>query len=123
MATVGQIETHEPVVRPHDGLVHLQVGRAAAQALHVDPPLLCVQTECRQSAALAQQLNAVDVLVTAVVAGTGVALRVLVGHGRTERIEDGAGCDVLRGDEEDGLALTLDFLLLLRVSDVIYIAC
>jgi hypothetical protein len=122
VAAVGQVETHEPVVRPHDGLVHLQVGRAAAQALYVDTPLLCVQTERRQSAALAQQLDAVNVLVAAVVARTGVALRVLVGHGRTERIEDGAGCDVLRGNEEDGFALALDFLLLLRGSDMLCIA-
>jgi hypothetical protein len=52
------------------------------------------------------------VLVATVVAGAGVTLRVLVGHGRTERIEDSAGSDILGGDEEDGLALTLDFLLL-----------
>jgi hypothetical protein len=119
VAAVGQVEAHEPVVRPHDGLVDLQVGRAAAQALHVDTPLLCVQTERRQSAGLAQQLDAVNVLVAAVVARTGVALRVLVGHGRAERIEDSAGCDVLRGDEEDRLALALDFLLLLHLSDVL----
>jgi hypothetical protein len=52
------------------------------------------------------------VLVTAVVAGTGVTLRVLVRHGRTKRVEDGAGSDILGGDEEDRLALTLDLTLL-----------
>lgn len=55
-------------------------------------------------------------LVTAVVAGAGVALGVFVRHGRTERIEDGAGCDILRGNEKDGLALTLDLTLLCGVS-------
>jgi hypothetical protein len=56
------------------------------------------------------------VLVATIVPGTGVTLRVLVGHGRTERVEDSAGSDVLGGDEEDGLALTLNFLLLWRLS-------
>jgi hypothetical protein len=112
MAAVGQVKTHQPVVRPHDGLIELQIGRSAAQGLHVDTPLLGVQAECLEGATLAQQLDLVDVLVAAVVARTRVTLRVLVGHGRAERIEDGAGRDILRGDEEDGLALALDLLLL-----------
>ena len=48
--------------------------------------------------------------VTAVVAGTGVTLRVFVGHGRAERIKDGAGGDVLRGNEDDRLALPLNLI-------------
>jgi hypothetical protein len=103
---------------PHDSLVDLQVGRATAQALDVDAPLLRVQAECLESALLAQKLDGVNVLVSAVVAGAGVALGVLIGHGRAERIEDGAGRDILRGDEEDGLALTLDLLLLWRMLEV-----
>ena len=51
-------------------------------------------------------------LIATVVSGTGVTFGVLVGHGGTERIEDGTGCDILGGDEEDGLALALNFLLL-----------
>lgn len=113
MATVRQVKTHEPLVWAHDGLIDLQVGRAAAQALNVDAPFLRVKAECLKSSLLAEQLDGVNVLVSSVVTGTGVALGVLVGHGRTERIEDGTRGDVLRGDEEDRLALTLDFLLLL----------
>lgn len=112
MSTVGQIETHEPVVWPHDGLVDLQVCWATAEALYVDTPLLRVQTEGFKGTLLAQKLNGINMLVTTVVAGTGVALGVLVRHGRTKRIEDGAGSDILRGDEEDGLALALNLLLL-----------
>lgn len=118
MSTVGQIETHKPLVRPHDGLVDLQVCWATAQALDIDTPLLCIQTEGLKGALLAEQLNGINVLVATVVAGAGVALGVFVGHGRAESIEDGAGGDILRGDQEDGLALTLDFLLLLQVSEV-----
>jgi hypothetical protein len=112
MATMGQIKTHEPLVWPHDGLIDLQIRRAAAQALHVDTPFLRVQSKRLECALLAEELDGVNVLVTAVVAGAGVALGVLVGHGRTKRVEDGTGGDILGGDEEDRLALALDFLLL-----------
>src|SRR5687768_16761507 len=118
MSTVGEVETHKSLVWPHDGLVDLQVCRATAQALYIDTPLLGVQTESLESALLAQQLNGVNVLVAAVVAGTGVSLRVLVGHGRTEGIENGARCDVFRGNEKDGLALALNLLLLVWVLDM-----
>ena len=86
--------------------------------MYVDTPLLRVQAECLECALLAQQLNGVDVLVTAVVAGAGVTLGVLVGHGRAKSVEDGAGGDILRGDEEDGLALALNFHLLLNLLDL-----
>lgn len=111
VATVGQVETHDALVRPHDGLVDLEVGRRARKALHVDAPLLGVELEGLKGAALASELDAVDVLVAAVVAGTGVSLAVLVAHGATQGVEDGARGDVLRGNEEDGLALALDLVL------------
>lgn len=112
VTTVGKVKTHQSVVRPHDGLVDLEVGGAARQALDVDAPLLRVKTEGLESTPLAGELDLVDVLVTAVVAGARVTLRVLVGHGRTKSIEDGAGSNILGGNEEDGLALALDFLFL-----------
>jgi hypothetical protein len=95
-------------VRPHDGLVDLEVGGRTRQALDVDTPLLAVETESLKGALLAKKLDGINVLVTTVVAGTGVTLGVLVRHGRTKGIEDGAGCDILGSNEEDGLALTLD---------------
>lgn len=100
-------------------MVRLQVCWAATEALYIDAPLLCIQTERREGALLAEQLNGINVLVATVVTGTRVALGVFVGHGRAKSIEDGAGGDVLRGDEEDGLALTLDLLLLLKILDVL----
>lgn len=113
MATVGQIQSHQPVMRPHDGLVSLQVCWATAQALDVDTPLLWVEAKGLESTRLAQKLDRVNMLVSAVVTGAGVALGVLVGHGRAKSIKDGARSDILGGDEEDGLALALDFLLLM----------
>jgi hypothetical protein len=112
MSTVGQVQAHQSIVRPHDSLVCLQVRGAAAQALDIDTPLLRVETEGLEGTLLAEQLNLVNVLVTAVVAGAGVSLRVLVGHGRAKGIEDGAGGDILRGDEQDGLALALELFFL-----------
>lgn len=78
MASVGEIQTHQPIMRSHDGLVCLEVGRATAQALHIDTPLLGVQTKSLEGPLLAKQLDLVDVLVTSIVAGAGVTLGVLV---------------------------------------------
>lgn len=116
VATVGEVKAHETAVRGHDGLVDLEVGRAAGQALDVDTPLVGVEVEGLEGTLLAQQLDLVNVLVAAVVAGAGVALGVLVGHGGAESVEDGPRGDVLGGDEHDGLALALDLILLRRGS-------
>ena len=121
VATVWQVQSHQSLVRPHDGLVDLQVGRATTQALHVDTPLLRVQLEGLQSTLLAQQLNRINVLVSTVVTSAGVSLGVFVGHWRAERIEDSSRRNVLGGDEEDGLALALNFLLLLGISIVCWL--
>ena len=112
MATVGKVKTHESAVRRHDGLVNLEVGRAARQALDVDAPLRRVEVEGLKGTLLAQKLDLVNVLVAAIVASAGETLGVLVGHGGAEGIKDGAGSDVLGGDEDDGLALALNFVLL-----------
>jgi hypothetical protein len=112
VATVGEVKAHETAVGRHDGLVDLEVGRAAAEALDVDTPLGRVEVEGLEGTALAQQLDLVNVLVAAVVAGAGQTLGVLVGHGGAQGIEDGAGGDVLGGNENNGLALTLDLIFL-----------
>lgn len=116
VTAVGQVQAHEPVVGLHDGLVSLEVGRAAAQALDVDAPLLRVETKGLESTPLAEQLDLVNVLVATVVAGAGVALGVLVGHGGAKGVKDSAGCDILGGDEQDGLALALELFFLPSVS-------
>ena len=51
-------------------------------------------------------------LVSTIVSSTWVSLGVLVGHGRSQSIEDGAGGNIFGGDEDDGFALTLDFQFL-----------
>lgn len=40
-------------------------------------------------------------LVSTVVSGTWVSLRVFVGHGGSQRIEDGSGGNIFGGDEDD----------------------
>jgi hypothetical protein len=112
VATVGEIKTHQTVVGTHQGLVDLQVGRGARKALHVDTPLSGVKVEGLEGTVLAGDLNGINVLVATVIAGTGVALGVLVAHGRTKSVEDSTGGEVLRGNQNDGLALTLDLELL-----------
>lgn len=90
VTTVGEVKTHEAAVDRHDGLIDLEVGRASGQALNVDTPLLGVDVEGLESTTLAEELNLIDMLVAAVVAGTGVTLGVLVGHGGAQSIEDGS---------------------------------
>lgn len=68
--------------------------------------------ESLESALLAEGLDRVNVLVTTVVARTGVSLGVLVGHGGAQSIIDGTGSDIFRGDQENGFALALDLEIL-----------
>jgi hypothetical protein len=112
MATVRKVETHETVMGTHEGLVDLQVGRATTQALDVNTPLVGVEVESLESTGLAQKLNGIDVLVSTIVTSTGVTLGVLVAHGRTKGIEDSAGGEVLRGNQDNGFTLTLDLIFL-----------
>jgi len=77
--------------------------------LYVHAPILRIEVECLKCPLLAQKLNGIDVLIATIVPRAWVPLRVLVRHGRAEGIEDCSGRYILRGDEEDGLALALDF--------------
>jgi hypothetical protein len=112
MATVGEIETHESVMGFHNCLVNLEVGRTATQALNIDTPFLRIQMESLESTSLAGQLNRVDVLISAVVSCTWVALGVFVGHGGSQCIEDCAGGDIFGRDEDDRFSLTLNLKFL-----------
>lgn len=112
VTTVRKIQAHESSMGRHQRLVNLQIGRAAAEALHIDTPLGWIQAESLQGSLLASDLNGVNVLVPAIVTSSGIALGVFVAHGRTQGIEDRARGNILRGDEKDGLALTLDLFFL-----------
>lgn len=110
---MGKVETHKTAMDGHDGLVDLQVGRATAQALHIDTPPFRVEVEGLEGTPLAEGLDLVDVLVAAIVTSAGIALGVLVGHGRAKGVEDGARSHVLGSDEDDGLALALNLIFLI----------
>lgn len=110
VTTVRQVQTHQTAVRRHQSLVDLQVGRATTEGLNIDTPLLRVEVEGGQSTLLAENLNLVNVLVSTVVTSTGLALGVLVGHGRAKSVEDGARGHVLGGNEDDRLSLALDLV-------------
>jgi hypothetical protein len=103
-------------MRLHESLVNLQVGRTSGESLDIDTPLVGLKTKNLQGTGLAGQFDGVNVLVATVVASTGISLGVFVGHWCAEGIVDGARGDVLRGDEKDGLALTLDFFFLENIS-------
>mmetsp|Transcript_41269 Transcript_41269/g.115267 ORF Transcript_41269/g.115267 Transcript_41269/m.115267 type:complete len:251 (+) Transcript_41269:1164-1916(+) len=111
VAAAGEVEAHDPVVGFEQGGVHGEVCRAAGVGLHVDAPLLRVQAERLESAVLAQVLDLVDDLVASVVARPRLALGVLVGERRSERLHARPGREVLRRDQLDRIDLPL-FLLL-----------
>ena len=68
VAPRGEVEAHDAVVRVEQGGVDREVGRRARVGLHVDAPRGGVEAKRLERARLAQQLDAVDVLVAAVVA-------------------------------------------------------
>lgn len=110
VATVRKVQTHQTTVGRHQGLVDLQVGWATTQSLYVDAPFGRVETEGLKSTLLAQKLDLVNVLISAIVASPRLALGVLVGHGRTKSVEDSAGGDILGGDQDNGFPLALDLI-------------
>ena len=57
MTTMGQIKTHQSIMRSHDSLVDLKICRTATQALDVDTPFGRVEMESLESTGLASQLN------------------------------------------------------------------
>ena len=75
----------------------------AGVGLHVDPPLGGVQAERSQRTVLANELDAVNELVAAVVPRVGLALRVLVGQAGAQGLHDGCGREVLAGNELNAL--------------------
>ena len=114
MASVGQIQTHQAIMRSHDCLVYLQVRRAPTQALDVNAPFLGIQPKSLQGSGLAHQFNGVDVLIATIVARAWVAFGVFVGHGGTKGVEDGPGGDIFGSDEDDGFTLALDLEFLTK---------
>ena len=90
------VERHaeEGVARFEQGHVGGVVGLGAGVGLDVD----VVGAEQRLGPVDRQFLADVDLLAAAVVAAAGVALGVLVGQHRADRVEDGLGHEVLRGD-------------------------
>lgn len=114
VTTVREIKAHQTTVNRHQGLVDLQVGRAAGKRLDVDPPLGRIEAESLEGALLAKQLDLVNVLIATIVTGARQTLGVFVGHGRAKGVEHSARGNILRSDEDDGLPLALDLVGLNR---------
>jgi hypothetical protein len=106
VATRGEVEPHDPVVRVEQRSVGSEVRGRSRVGLHVDAPGGGVEAERGERAGPAEVLDLVDDLVAAVVARPRHALRVLVGERGAERLHDGEGGEVLRGDELDAAPLT-----------------
>ena len=99
VAARRQVEAHDAVVRVEQRGVDREVGRGARVGLHVDAPGARVEVEGAQRALLAEELEAVDVLVSSVVAGVGLALWLRLGVEVVEGGGGGGGLVVVCGGE------------------------
>ena len=79
MAAVGQVKAHEAPVRPKYAGVHGEVRGTAGQRLDIHAPALGAQVEGGQRALDAELLDAVDVLIAAVIPCANRSLTVFVG--------------------------------------------
>ena len=98
---VGQVQAHDGVARPDQGVHHRGVGLRAGVRLHVRVP----GAEQGLDPVDRELLDHVNVLAAAVVALARVALGVLVRQHRTLRLHHGPGGVVLRGDHLQAVAL------------------
>ncbi|KAH3660301.1 hypothetical protein OGAPHI_006887 [Ogataea philodendri] len=111
MASVRKIQSHQSLMRLHDGLVNLQVGWRSRKRLNIHTPFVCIKVESFQSSGLTEQLHSVDVLVTTVVSGTRVTLGVLVAHWRSQGIKHSSRGEVLRSNQNNRVSLSFDLIL------------
>mmetsp|Transcript_83302 Transcript_83302/g.193519 ORF Transcript_83302/g.193519 Transcript_83302/m.193519 type:complete len:216 (-) Transcript_83302:149-796(-) len=111
MATVRQVQAHDPVVHIAQGSEYLEVGRGTAQRLYVHAPVLGVEPASPKGALLAERLSLVNELIAPVVARSGVALRVLVDHDRADSLQHSKRSEVLRGDEVHATPLPILLIL------------
>ena len=72
MATAGQVESHDPIMRLQHGGVHGEVCRAAGIWLHIHTPLRLIKAESIQCTLFAQIFNLVNDLIAPIVPGAGL---------------------------------------------------
>mmetsp|Transcript_4382 Transcript_4382/g.8350 ORF Transcript_4382/g.8350 Transcript_4382/m.8350 type:complete len:292 (-) Transcript_4382:146-1021(-) len=111
MSTRGKVQAHDTVVRTQQSGVDGEVGGTSRVWLHVDTPLLGVQSVSLQSALLAEDFDLVDDFVSSVVTGMGEAFGVFVGESGSETVHHSSGGKVFRGDELERSVLAELFLL------------
>ena len=101
MPAVGEVHREDLVARLEHGKVDGHVRLRTAVRLDVD----VVSAEDGLGALDGQLLDDVDVLATAIPAAAGIAFGVLVRQHGALRLADGAGGEILAGDQLDVLGL------------------
>ena len=122
VAAAGEVEAHDAGVGLEEAGVDGEVGRGARVGLDVDGPDGGVEAEGGEGALLGDGLDDINVLRTAIVAGTDLTLGVLVGEGGAEAVEDGLRGEVLGGDHLEAAVLAGHLLLDGVVHDGIPVA-
>ena len=105
--TGGQVKAHDAVVGLKEAGVDSEVGWGAGVRLNVHTPFLRVEAVSLEGPLLAENLDLVHDIVTAVVAGSGKTLGVLVGKCGTKAVNDSLGGEVLRSNELEAPPLSV----------------
>jgi len=113
VAAVGQVHPHDPIAGLQDGEVDRLVRLGPGVGLDVG----VLGAEQLTQPLARQPLHHVDELAAAVVAPSGVALRVLVREDRAGGAQHRFAREVLRGDQLDAGVLSLD-LVVDRLGDL-----
>ena len=95
MSAFGKCQAHESSSRREQSRVDGKVSWTARESLYIDSPLFWVQSEGLQGTTLGKKLDLVDELIAAIVASTGVPLRVLVCQAGTLHLQCVARSEVL----------------------------
>ena len=101
-----QRQAEHGVAGPQQGQHDTLVGLGAGVRLHVDE----AAAEKLLGALDGEPLDRVDMLAAPIIAAAGIALGVLVGQYRALGLHDGAGDDVLGGDQFDLVLLAQQFV-------------
>jgi hypothetical protein len=106
MPARGEVQPHEGVAGLQQGEEDRLIGLGAGMGLHIGE----IAGEELLGTLDGQRLGDIDELAAAVVAPARIALGIFVGQHRTLGLEDGAGDDVLRGDQLDLVLLPMQLL-------------
>jgi hypothetical protein len=111
VATGGEIESHDAIVRAEQGGVHREVRRGPRVGLDIYTPLLRAERVGSQRALLAEQFDLIHIFLATIVALARVTFAVFVREGGTETGHNSFGSQIFGGNELKSSPLAILFTL------------